>query len=85
MPRQGQMKPKREPRVLAVAMLGILGSFSLVACGWYGIRLLMLDGPPLRRDLWPPYLLLLAAIVVSLAIMYWSFRTLERWGVRPPA
>ncbi len=78
------MKRKREPRVLAVAILGIVSSFGFVTGGWYGIRLLMLEGPPLRRDSWPPYPQLLAAIVISLAIMYWSFRTLERWGIRPP-
>jgi hypothetical protein len=79
------MERKRNPRALAAAVCGVAGAAGLAACGWYGIRLLMLEGPPVRRELWPPYLLILAGTVVSGAIVYASFRLLDRWGVRPPA
>lgn len=67
-----------------MALVGIAGAAGLVACAWFGIRLIMLAGPPLRRADWPPYLQLLGGIVVSAALILLSFRALERWGVRPP-
>lgn len=72
------------PRALAVALLGILASAGLAGFGWYGIHLLTTQGPPLRLQLWPPYLLVLSGAVLCGLTTLGCFRLLDRWGVRPP-
>ena len=56
----------------------------LAACGWFGWRVLLIYGPPMRTEDWRPYYPIVGGMLVCGVIVYLAFRMLDRLGVRPP-